>query len=65
MGSSDADVEVRTSLWGTRASLIELVEMANRSEISIEIQQYPISDALQAYADLHDGKVRGRAVVVQ
>ena len=58
------DVEVRTSLWGTRASLIELVEMAHRGEIRIETQEYPISKALQAYADLHDGKVRGRAVVV-
>ena len=58
------DVEVRTSLWGTRASLLELVEMAKRGEIRIETQEYPIRDALQAYADLHDGKVRGRAVVV-
>ncbi len=58
------DVEVRTSLWGTRASLIELVEMAKRGEITIETQENAIEDALQAYADLHDGKVRGRAVVV-
>ena len=58
------DVEVRTSLWGTRASLLELVEMAQRGQIQIETQQYPIADALQAYADLHDSKVRGRAVVV-
>ncbi|MEV7527183.1 NAD(P)-dependent alcohol dehydrogenase [Agrococcus sediminis] len=58
------DVEVRTSLWGTRASLLELVEMAHRGEIRIETRSYPLADALQAYADLHDGKVRGRAVVV-
>ncbi|GAA3591047.1 NAD(P)-dependent alcohol dehydrogenase [Agrococcus terreus] len=58
------DVEVRTSLWGTRASLLELVGMAKRGEIRIETQTYPISQALQAYADLHDGNVRGRAVVV-
>ena len=58
------DVEVRTSLWGTRASLLELVGMAKRGEIRIETQTYPISEALQAYAALHDGKVRGRAVVV-
>ena len=58
------DVEVRTSLWGTRASLLELVEMARRGQIRIETQRYPIADALQASADLHDGDVRGRAVVV-
>ncbi|WP_306231628.1 NAD(P)-dependent alcohol dehydrogenase [Agrococcus beijingensis] len=58
------DVEVRTSLWGTRSSLLELVEMAKRGQIKIETKEYPIEDALQAYADLHDGKVRGRAVVV-
>jgi alcohol dehydrogenase, propanol-preferring len=62
--SAPYDVEVRTSLWGTRSSLLELVEMAKRGEIKIETKQYPIEDALQAYADLHDGKIRGRAVVV-
>ena len=45
-------MEVRTSLWGTRASLLELVEMAQRGQIQIETQPYPIADALQAYADL-------------
>jgi alcohol dehydrogenase, propanol-preferring len=62
--SAPYDVEVRTSLWGRRSSLIELVEMAKRGEIRIETKEYAIDDALQAYADLHDGKVRGRAVVV-
>lgn len=62
--SAPYDVEVRTSLWGTRASLMELVEMAHRGEITIETQTYPIDKALDAYAALHEGTVRGRAVVV-
>ncbi|GAA1818034.1 hypothetical protein [Agromyces neolithicus] len=48
---------MRTSLWGTRPSLLELVEMAHRGEIRIETKIYPITDALQAYADLHDSKI--------
>lgn len=62
--SAPYDVEVRSSLWGTRASLLELVEMAKRGEIAIETKEYPISEAVQAYADLHEGKIRGRGVII-
>lgn len=58
------DVEVSTSLWGRRKELLELVEMAHRGQIGIETTTYPLDDAVRAYQDLHEGKIRGRAVVV-
>jgi propanol-preferring alcohol dehydrogenase len=58
------DVEVSTSLWGRRRELLELVEMAHRGQVTIETTTYSLDDATQAYQDLHDGKIRGRAVVV-
>lgn len=58
------DVEVSTSLWGRRNELMELVEMARRGQISIRTTTYSLDEATQAYQDLHDGRIQGRAVVV-
>lgn len=62
--SAPFDVEVSTSLWGRRKELLELVEMARRGQIGIETTTYPLDDAVRAYQDLHDGQIRGRAVIV-
>lgn len=58
------NVAVSTSLWGRRKELLELVELARRGQVSIETQTYSLDDALQAYQDLYDGKIRGRGVIV-
>jgi propanol-preferring alcohol dehydrogenase len=55
---------VSTSLWGRRKELLELVEMAKRDQIHIRTTTYAIEDGEQAYADMHAGKIIGRAVVV-
>jgi alcohol dehydrogenase, propanol-preferring len=55
---------VSTSLWGRRKELLELVEMAKRGQIKIKTTTYTIEDGEQAYADMHAGKIVGRAVVV-
>ena len=47
-----------------RTGLLELVEMAKRGQIQIKTTTYPIEDGEQAYADMHAGKIIGRAVVV-
>jgi len=62
--SAPFDVQVSTSLWGRRKELLELVEMAKRGDVSIETKTYSLDDALQAYDDLHEGRVRGRGVIV-
>lgn len=62
--SAPFDVQVSTSLWGRRKELLELVEMAKRGDVSIETKTYPLDDALRAYDDLHEGRVRGRGVIV-
>lgn len=62
--TSPFNVEVSTSLWGRRKELLELVELAKRGQVNIETQTYALDDALQAYQDLYDGKIRGRGVIV-
>jgi propanol-preferring alcohol dehydrogenase len=58
------DVSVRVVNWGTRAELMEVVELAGRGMVDIAIQEFSMDDAADAYRALHAGTVRGRAVVV-
>jgi len=38
--------------------------MAHRGQVAIETTTYSLDQATQAYQDLPDGKIRGRAMVV-
>lgn len=58
------DVAVRSPYWGTRAELIEVLDMARRGQVEVEIQQYSLDDGPEAYEALHAGTIRGRAVIV-
>lgn len=58
------DAAVRIPYWGTRGEMIEVFELARAGRVGVEIQQYSLDQAPQAYEDLHAGVVRGRAVVV-
>jgi D-arabinose 1-dehydrogenase-like Zn-dependent alcohol dehydrogenase len=63
-GRREGQAPHSASLWGRRKELLELVEMAKRGQIKIKTTTYPIEDGEQAYADMHAGKIVGRAVVV-
>ena len=52
------------SIWGSRSELIELIELARRGQISVEVQRFPLDEAPHAHERLHEGKIRGRAVIV-
>jgi propanol-preferring alcohol dehydrogenase len=62
--SQPYEVSIQTTYWGSRAELVELLELAARGLVHIESSTYTLDQAAQAYRDLHDGKVNGRAVVV-
>ncbi|OBA89459.1 alcohol dehydrogenase [Mycolicibacterium elephantis] len=62
--SQPYEVSMQTTYWGSRHELIELLELASRKLVHVETTEYSLGDALRAYHDLRDGKVRGRAVVV-
>ncbi|QHC64265.1 alcohol dehydrogenase catalytic domain-containing protein [Rathayibacter festucae] len=63
-GTIAYDAALRIPYWGSRSELIEVFELAKAGRIDVEVQRYALADAPQAYADLHDGTVRGRAVIV-
>lgn len=62
--SQPYEVSIQTTYWGSRPELVELLGLAARDLVHAESTTYPLDDAAQAYRDLHQGKVHGRAVVV-
>ena len=63
-GVTGYDVAVRSPYWGSRSELIEVLEMARRGQVEVEIQTYSLDDGPKAYEALHAGAIRGRAVIV-
>jgi propanol-preferring alcohol dehydrogenase len=63
-GSTAYDVTVRAPYWGSRSELIEVLELARHGQVSVEIEAFSLDEAPKAYQLLHDGEIRGRAVVV-
>ncbi len=63
-GSTAFDVSVRAPYWGSRAELIEVLELARRGQVNVEVETFSLDEAPRAYELLQDGRIRGRAVVV-
>jgi propanol-preferring alcohol dehydrogenase len=62
--STPMGASVRAPYWGTRSELMEVLDLARIGAVHVEIERYTLDEAPEAYRRLHDGKVRGRAVVV-
>ena len=56
--------EVATSYWGTVTELMELVALARAGKLRLDVETFPLADALAAYERLRRGEIRGRAVIV-
>ncbi|MFI1918103.1 NAD(P)-dependent alcohol dehydrogenase [Nocardia sp. NPDC020380] len=63
-GALPYEVSVTAPYWGSRTELIEVLDLARAGVISVHTETYPLEDAPIAYQHLHDGKVRGRAVIL-
>ncbi len=63
-GTIAFDAAVRVPYWGSRAELIEVLDLARSGQVSVETQRYSLDDAPAAYEALAAGTVRGRAVIV-
>ncbi|WP_104526009.1 NAD(P)-dependent alcohol dehydrogenase [Blastococcus atacamensis] len=62
--STPMGASVRVPYWGTRSELMEVLDLARAGAIHVEVERYGLDQAPEAYRKLHDGEVRGRAVVV-
>jgi len=52
------------NIVGTYNDLAELMALAQAGKVTLHTKIYPLSDAVQALADLDAGRVRGRAILV-
>lgn len=58
------EVSIQTTYWGSRPELVEVLDLAARGLITPHVTTFPLTNALDAYHQLAEGKVAGRAVVV-
>lgn len=56
--------QVATSYWGSITELMELVSLAQAGRLQLNVQRYPLQRAVEAYRDLREGRIQGRAVIV-
>lgn len=63
-GSMAWGVDVRRSYTGTRQDQRQVIDLASSGSIVVETTLYALDDGPTAFADLHNGTVRGRAVLV-
>ncbi|MET8204613.1 NAD(P)-dependent alcohol dehydrogenase [Streptomyces sp. NPDC005373] len=63
-GTTPYEASVTAPYWGSRGELMEVLDLARSGVISVHVETYGIDDAPTAYQRLHDGAVRGRAVIL-
>lgn len=63
-GAIAYDAAVRAPYWGSRSELIEVLDMARRGQITVEVETFSLEEAPTVYERLHSGDIRGRAVLL-
>lgn len=58
------DSVVRAPYWGSRSELFEVFDLARAGLVHVETEVFSLDEAPEAYRRLHEGTLRGRAVVV-
>ncbi len=57
------ECSVASPYWGYIPELIEVVSLAQAGKIKMLVEHFPLERASEAYHLLHDGKIKGRAVI--
>jgi NAD+-dependent secondary alcohol dehydrogenase Adh1 len=52
------------NLVGTYNDLVELMTLAGQGKVTLHTNSYPLESAVDAMHDLHEGRLRGRAILV-
>ncbi|MFJ9952884.1 NAD(P)-dependent alcohol dehydrogenase [Kitasatospora sp. NPDC091207] len=63
-GALPYEVSVASPYWGTRAELIEVLDLARAGAVEVHVETYGIDEAPLAYERLHAGRINGRAVIL-
>ena len=57
------ECSVASPYWGSIPELIEVITLAQTGKIQMLVERFTLDQADQVYQLLHDGKIRGRAVI--
>ena len=57
------ECSVTSPYWGSIPELIEVITLAQTGKIQMLVEHFTLDHADEAYQLLHDGKIRGRAVI--
>ncbi|MBK1787406.1 alcohol dehydrogenase catalytic domain-containing protein [Prauserella sp. ASG 168] len=63
-GVLPAGIRLRLPFWGSRTELSGVVELARQGALRPRTTTFPLTEADRAFAELRDGKLVGRAVLV-
>jgi alcohol dehydrogenase, propanol-preferring len=58
------ECSVASPYWGYISELMEVVDLAQAGKIKMLIEHFTLEQAGEAYHLLHEGKIRGRAVII-
>ena len=58
------EVSVQSVCWGSRPELAEVFKLALRGHVKPEVTTFALDDVLDAYRQMQDGTLKGRAVIV-
>lgn len=63
-GSVPLGINMSMPYWGSRSELMEVIGLARQGKIHIEVEQFPMTQALDVYEKMRKGQLKGRAVLV-
>ncbi len=63
-GALPFDCAITVPYWGSVVELMEVLALAREGKIRSRIRRFPLSQAADVYAQLRDGKIDGRAVII-
>ena len=58
-----AEARLSTNRWASRQELREVVDLAERGLVRMEVERHPLEDIAQVFAALERGELSGRAVI--
>jgi propanol-preferring alcohol dehydrogenase len=63
-GALPHETAVTAPYWGSRAELIEVLDLARAGSVEVHVETYALDEAPRAYERLRQGLVSGRAVIL-
>jgi alcohol dehydrogenase, propanol-preferring len=63
-GSTPYGCVMSIPYWGSRVELMEVIAMARDGRIHAETTEFPLEQAVEVYATLKAGQIKGRAVLI-